>query len=178
MFFTNLRSENHEIKPPGDGFVDFWSQGFKSILLGLVLSTSGANAKKSSNRASWDWFCRLLEPKLESHSIKHPGTGFLDFWSQGQKVIKSSFLGLVSSYPYMILAQYYIRRTLHYRIIDHWVTSWSPLRGPPIYSPSQWGTHGKYVSTQVFSLQLVRCRCHITEVFVACRVGTPRSVVS
>ena len=51
-------------------FVDSWIQGskiIKSSLLGLVLSTSGAMAGKSSNRASWDWFCGLLEPMLKSH---------------------------------------------------------------------------------------------------------------
>ena len=45
----------HPIELPGTGFVDFWSQGqkvIKSTLLGLVLSTSGAKARKSSNRAS------------------------------------------------------------------------------------------------------------------------------
>ena len=54
----------------GTSFVDFWSQGqkvIKSSLLVLVFSTSGANARKSLNRASWDSFCRLLEPRLESH---------------------------------------------------------------------------------------------------------------
>ena len=82
----------------GTSFVDFWSQGqkvIKSSLLGLVFSTSGANARKSLNRASWDSFCRLLEPRLESHQIELLGTGFLDFWSQRQKVFKSSFLGFV-----------------------------------------------------------------------------------
>ena len=31
---------------------------------------------------------------LESHQIEPPGTGFVDFWSQGQKVMKSRLLGL------------------------------------------------------------------------------------
>ena len=64
------RPGSHQIEPPGTSFVDFWSQGqkvIKSSLLGLVLSTSGANARKSSNRTSWDWFCRLLEPRPENH---------------------------------------------------------------------------------------------------------------
>ena len=69
----------------------------KSSFLGLVFSISGANARKCSNRASWDSFYRLLEPRPESHQIKLPGTGFLDFWSQRQKVFKSSFLGFVLS---------------------------------------------------------------------------------
>ena len=73
---------------PGIGFVDFWNQGqnlIKSSPLGLVFSISGANARKCLNRASWDSFCRLLEPRPESHQIKLPGTGFLDFWSQRRK---------------------------------------------------------------------------------------------
>ena len=36
---------------------------------------------------------RLLEPWPESHQIELPGTGFVDFWSQGQKVRKQSLLG-------------------------------------------------------------------------------------
>ena len=55
---------------PGTGFVDFWSQGqkvIKSSLLGLVFSISGVNARTSSNRASWDSFCRLLEPRPKSN---------------------------------------------------------------------------------------------------------------
>ena len=149
------RPESHQIKLPGTGFLDFWSQRqkvFKSSFLGFVLSTSGAKARKSSNRVSWDWFsrlleptpeipsesiagragwagwlaglagwaawagllgwlgwagrcrdsawdwfCRLLEPRPESHQIEPPGSGFLDFWSQRQEVFKSSFLGFVLS---------------------------------------------------------------------------------
>ena len=37
--------------------------------------TFGAKPGKSSNRASWDWFCRLLEPRSESHQIDLPETG-------------------------------------------------------------------------------------------------------
>ena len=75
------KHQDTELKP-------LWDQGqkvIKSSLLALVLSTSGANARKSSNRASWNWFCQLLEPRPESHQIELPGTGFVDFWSQGQK---------------------------------------------------------------------------------------------
>ena len=92
--------ESHQIKLPGSGFPDFWSQRqkvFKSSFLGFVLSASGANAWKSSNQASWDRFSWLLEPTPESLQIKLPGIRFVDFWSQGQKVIKSSLLGLVFS---------------------------------------------------------------------------------
>ena len=63
----------------------------------IVLLIPGSKARKSSNQASWDWFCRLLEPWPESHQIEPPGTGFVDFWSHGRKVIKSSLLGLVLS---------------------------------------------------------------------------------
>ena len=63
----------------------------------MVLSTSGAKARKSSDRTSWDWFYRLLEPRPESHQIEPPGTGFINFWNQDQKVSKSSLLGLVLS---------------------------------------------------------------------------------
>ena len=63
----------------------------------IVLLIPGSKARKSSNQASWDWFCRLLEPRPESHQIEFPGTGFLYVWWQGQKVIKSSILGLVLS---------------------------------------------------------------------------------
>ena len=38
--------------------------------------------------------CRLLEPTPESLQINIPRIRFVDFWSQGQKVIKSSCLGL------------------------------------------------------------------------------------
>ena len=89
-----------KIKPLGTRFVDFWSQCEKVIesnFLGLVFSTSGAKTRKSSNRASWYSFCRLLEPRPESDQIEPPGNGFVDFWSHGRKVIKSSFLGLVLS---------------------------------------------------------------------------------
>ena len=78
-------------------FVDFWSQGQKvsrASLLGLLLSTSGAKARKSSNRASWDLVCRLLESMPENHQIELPGTRFVDLWSQGWKVFKSSLLGI------------------------------------------------------------------------------------
>ena len=81
-------------------FVAFWIQGqkiIKSSIPGLVLSASGAQARKSSNRASLDWFSRCLEPRLECHQIEPPGDGFVDFLSQGWKVIKSNFLGLILS---------------------------------------------------------------------------------
>ena len=103
--------------------IDFWSHGqkvVKSNLLGLVLSTYGTKARKSSkrtswnwfsrreshqieppgkssNRASWDSFCRLLEARLENHHIDFPGTGFVDFLSQCKKVIETNLLGLVFS---------------------------------------------------------------------------------
>ena len=95
----------------GDHFVDFWSQGqnasnrafwssfcrlleprpecLKSSLLELILSTSGAKAGKCLNQAFWKSFCRLLEPRPESSQIDASGSHFVDFWSQGQKVLKS-----------------------------------------------------------------------------------------
>ena len=39
----------------------------------------------------------VLSSGPESHQIELPGSGFLDFWSQRQKVFKSSFLGFVLS---------------------------------------------------------------------------------
>ena len=49
----------------------------KSTLLELILSTSGAKAG-------------MLQ-------IEHSGHHFVDFWSQGQKVLKSSLLGVILS---------------------------------------------------------------------------------
>ena len=47
------------------------------------------------------WSCKpqlwQLEPRPESHQIEIPGTGFVVFWNQCQKVIKSNLLGLVLS---------------------------------------------------------------------------------
>ena len=48
--------ETVQIEPPRRHFVDFWSQGRKvlrSSLPGVILSTSGNNARKCSNRVSW-----------------------------------------------------------------------------------------------------------------------------
>ena len=94
------RPESHDIEPPGTGFLDFCSQGQKTIessFLVIVLSTTGATGRKSSNRAPWDWFWRLLEPTPECYQIEHPGSAFADFWSQGQKVNESSLRGLAVS---------------------------------------------------------------------------------
>ena len=38
-----------------------------------------------------------MEPSVESHQIDALGNGFVDFWSQGQKIIKSRLLRLVLS---------------------------------------------------------------------------------
>jgi hypothetical protein len=84
----------------GIGFVDIWGHGqelIKSSILGSVLSTSGAMARKSSNRASWDRFRRHLGPWPGSHQISHPGIGSVDIWGHGQEIIKSSILGSVPS---------------------------------------------------------------------------------
>ena len=96
--FLEPTPESVQIELPGIRFIGFWSQGlkvFKSSFLGLVFLTSGANARKSSNQASWDSFCRLLAPRPESHQIESPGTGFFDYWSQRQKSqAKASGAGL------------------------------------------------------------------------------------
>ena len=77
---------------PKSYILDHWE-----FMQAIVLLIPGSKARKSSNQASWDWFCRLLEPRPESHQIELPGIGFVDFWSHGRKVIKSSLLGLVLS---------------------------------------------------------------------------------
>ena len=61
---------------------------FSSMLQGMILSTSGTRTRKSSNQCPRVWFCWLLEPGRESLQIDAPGCDFIDFWSQGQKVMK------------------------------------------------------------------------------------------
>ena len=88
-----------KIDAPGYHFVDFCSLGgkvSKSMLLVMISSTSGANARKLPNRCSWLSICRLLEPRPESHQIDTPGYHFVDFWSQGGKVFKSMLLAMIS----------------------------------------------------------------------------------
>ena len=83
-------------RSPGAYFVDFGSQGqkvLKSSLLEPILSISGAKARKCLNRTSWSSFCRLRKPRPESAQIEPPGTNFIDFWSQGQKMLQSDLLG-------------------------------------------------------------------------------------
>ena len=92
--------ESAQSEPPGRHFVDLWSPGQKVLkpsILEVILSTSGANARECSNRASWASFCRLLKPMPESAQIEPPGRHFVDFWSQCQKVLKSSILGVILS---------------------------------------------------------------------------------
>ena len=96
------RPNSHQIELPGNGFVDFWSQGqkiIKSNLLGMVLPISGAKARKSSNQRPGTGFLYFWSHIPESRQIEPPGIGVVDFWSQGQKVIKSSLVGLVLSTP-------------------------------------------------------------------------------
>ena len=159
----------HQIKTPGIGLVYFWSRNLKVIksnLLGLVFSTSGAKAGKSSNLVSWESLCRFLDPRMESHQIKLPGirfVGFIDFLSQGRKVIKSRFLGMVfltsgakarkssnrvfrDSLCRLLeprLKALWIRGSFYYRIMVYCVI----FMGCPIYSTSQRRTHEKYAST-------------------------------
>ena len=114
--------ESHQIEPLGTGFVDFWNHGqkiIKSRILGSVSSTSGAMARKSSNRASWDRFRQHLEPLPGSHQITHPGIGFVNIWRHGQKVIKSSILGSVSS-MLGAMARKSSNRTSWDRFRRHW----------------------------------------------------------
>jgi hypothetical protein len=92
--------ETVQIEPPRRHFVDFWSQGRKvlrSSLPGVILSTSGNNARKCSNRSSWASLCRLLEPRPESAQIEAPRRHFADFWSQGQKLLRSTLPGVILS---------------------------------------------------------------------------------
>ena len=92
--------ETVQIELPRRHFIDFWSQGWKvlrSRLPGVILSTSGDNARKCSNRSSWASLCRLLEPRPESAQIEFPKRHFVDFWSQGQKLLRSSIPGVILS---------------------------------------------------------------------------------
>ena len=155
---------------PKSYILDHWE-----FMKAIVLLIPGSRARKSLNQASWDWFCRLLEPWPESHQIEPLGIGFGDFLSQCWKVIKSSLLGVVLSHRFTIPAQYYIRRTFDYRIIVHWVTcSWVPcLLTEPLGDPQKICVYAK-----ICPLYFVRRRCHIPHFIVTCRVGTPRSVMS
>ena len=65
----------------------------KSDFLGSILPTSGPKARKCLNWTSWGPFCRLLDPMPENAKIGPPGTYFADFWTQGQKILKSDLLG-------------------------------------------------------------------------------------
>ena len=108
----------------------------------IVFLIPGSKARKSLNQASWDWFCRLLEPWPENHQIEPLGIGFVDFLSR--KVIKSSLLGFVLSHRFTIPAQYYIRK---YFVIGSLFIG-SPVCGSSAYSPSRRRTHEKCVSMQ------------------------------
>jgi hypothetical protein len=44
---------------------------------------------KSSNQESWDWLCRFLEPKPQSHQIDISRIHFVNVWKQGIKISKS-----------------------------------------------------------------------------------------
>ena len=64
----------------------------KSELPEPILSTSEPNARKCSNRSSWNAFPDFLRPMLENVQIGAPGTNFVDFWAHCQKILKSGFL--------------------------------------------------------------------------------------
>ncbi len=70
----------------------------------------------------------------------HEDYRFVDFWIQGQKTIKSSLMGLV------LMTWHNITSGEHFIIGSSFIGS--PARGSLVYSPSQRGTHEKYVSTQ------------------------------
>ena len=81
-------------------FVEFWSQSQKtpkSSLLGMVLSSSRTNAKKSQNQTPRDWLRRLLEPVPKKHQITFPWTCFVEFMSPAQQMFKPRVLGLFLS---------------------------------------------------------------------------------
>jgi hypothetical protein len=70
-------------------FVEFRSHGqkvIKSKLRGFIFLTSC----KASKQDFWDWFCRLLEPRPQSHQIETYGIDFvnartssnLNFWER------------------------------------------------------------------------------------------------
>ena len=124
---------------PKSYILDHWE-----FMKAIVLLIPGSKARKSSNQASWDWSCRLLDPCQERHQIEAPGIGFVDFLSQCWKVIKSSLLGFVLSHRFTIPAQYYIRK--HFVIGSLFIGS--PVCGSSAYSPSRRGTHEKCVSMQ------------------------------
>jgi hypothetical protein len=93
---SGAKGRTAQVAHSGAHAVDFWSQGqklLKSSVLELILLTSGAIGRYCSNLSFRNSFCRLLEPLAESAKIYHSGAHFVDFWSQGQKVFKSSILG-------------------------------------------------------------------------------------
>ena len=68
--------EHHRISTSGNDFVDICSQAQEVIksrhleprprshqIIIMISSTFRSQARKSSNRYSWDWFCRLLRDK-------------------------------------------------------------------------------------------------------------------
>ena len=88
MWFCRLLEpgpESHQIDTPGYDFVDFRSQGqkvLKSLLQAMILLTSGARARKSSNRCSRMWF--YISENHEKPLFCLLKTWFLwmcDFWT-------------------------------------------------------------------------------------------------
>ena len=68
--------ENHQIELPGTGFVDLWSQAskfFKSSLLGLILSTSGAKARELMKSNSLGLVLSTSGAKANQFQNRGPG---------------------------------------------------------------------------------------------------------
>ena len=96
-WFCRLLEPRPEKTSNQDWFL--WTSGakarkvIKSKLRGFIFSRSCARASKALNQDFWDWFYRLLEPRPQSHQIETSGKDFVDFWTQGQKMLKSEVLG-------------------------------------------------------------------------------------
>ena len=71
---------------------------FKSSLLELILSTSGAKAGMHQIESSGTHFVDFWsQARLENAEIYPSGAHFFNFWSQGLKMLKSTLLELILS---------------------------------------------------------------------------------
>jgi len=78
--FLEPMPESLQIDAPGNNFVDIWSQAqkvFKSMLLAIILSTSGTKVRKSINRWSGthNTVCTIRYTLYSTHCMDH-----LAFW--------------------------------------------------------------------------------------------------